>query len=345
MFLLKSKLHLASATSSPQKTEYRCHDGDYVGSMFFRVLKFIPGTGKNAGGNTGEAGENEDMNNGAEEKALRPGVSMNADTQGFWDAAKKDELAIQICSDCQNMQHPPAVRCLKCRSANLSWKKISGRGKLYSHCRVHYPRTPAFPEPPIVALVELEGTESADGGKTRIISNITDCPPEKVHIGMDLNVWFHQEGEGTFLPLFRPARPPRNEQTLKPDSLTAGQELPLCPIPITSTQIVAGAIASRDYQDVHHDPDLAHRKGSPNIFMNILTSSGLAARYISDWVGPDAIFKNLKIRLGAPNYPHDCMVMSGKVEEANGSCIQVSFQGNNSLGPHLTGTAELEIQG
>ncbi len=328
------------------ETEYHNQDGDYLGSMFFRILKFIPGTGKTSTGKTSTGktrGENGDGSEDRDELAPRPSVSMNANTRGFWEAAKKGELVIQSCDDCQNLQHPPAVRCLKCRSQNLGWQKVSGRGKLYSHCRVHYPRTPAFPEPPVVGLIELE-----EG--VRIVSNITDCPPEKVQIGMDVDVWFHP-GD-TFLPLFRPARPARNETTLKAGDIQPGQELPLCPIPITSTQIVAGAIATRDYQDVHHDPDLARQKGSPNIFMNILSSSGLAARYVSDWAGPDAIFKNLKIRLGVPNYPHDCMVMSGHIEEKSeekgkgeekSGTIQVSFVGANSLGPHLTGTAELEL--
>ncbi len=344
------------------ETEYRDQSGECVGSMLFRILKFIPGTGKKPqaeGGAEGraeskaessaqgeakyedkakseakqEAAEKDGL---AEIKASRPPPSMNADTSPFWESAKKQDLSFQYCEDCQSFQHPPAARCIKCKSKNIIWKKSSGRGTLYSHCRVHYPKIPAFAEPPIVGLIELE-----EG--VRFISNITDCPLEKIHIGMDLQAWFHKEPDGTYLPLFRPVRPPRNESGLKLDQLAKGQELPICPIPITTTQIVAGAIASRDYQDVHHDPELAKQKGSPNIFMNILTSSGLAARYISDWAGPNAVFKNLKLRLGVPNYPDDCMVMSAVVDEISGSNIKVSFQGINSAGPHMTGSAELEI--
>lgn len=85
--------------------------------------------------------------------------------------------------------------------------------------------------------------------------------------------------------------------------MRTGDELPPLEIPITRTLIVAGAIASRDYQDVHHDPELARQKGSPDIFMNILTTNGLVGRYITDHFGPRTVLRKVAIRLGAPNYP------------------------------------------
>lgn len=94
-----------------------------------------------------------------------------------------------------------------------------------------------------------------------------------------------------------------------------GEVLPALEIPITRTLIVAGAIASRDYQDVHHDAELARQKGSPDIFMNILTTNGLVGRYITDHFGPAAVLRKVAIRLGAPNYPGDTMVLTGTVEK------------------------------
>ena len=61
----------------------------------------------------------------------------------------------------------------------------------------------------------------------------------------------------------------------------------------------------RDYEAVHHDRDLAHQRGSKDIFMNILTCNGLVGRDVTDWTGPDALIKNVEIRLGAPNFPGD----------------------------------------
>lgn len=131
--------------------------------------------------------------------------------------------------------------------------------------------------------------------------------------------------------------------SLRYDDVAVGDEIPALEIPLTRTLIVATAIASRDYQDVHHDPDLAHEKGSKDIFMNILTTNGLVGRYITDWAGPNAVLKSVKIRLGAPNYPGDTMVLTGSVIEKDDGVVTVGLRGANSLGDHVTGTVSLEL--
>ncbi|WP_053853234.1 MaoC family dehydratase [Streptomyces sp. NRRL B-24085] len=120
--------------------------------------------------------------------------------------------------------------------------------------------------------------------------------------------------------------------------MRTGDELPPLEIPVTRTLIVAGAIASRDYQDVHHDPESARRKGSPDIFMNILTTNGLVGRYVTDHFGPRTVLKKVAIRLGAPNHPGDTMVLSGRVETVEGDTATVRIVGTNGIGNHVTGT-------
>ena len=129
------------------------------------------------------------------------------------------------------------------------------------------------------------------------------------------------------------------------DSVTIGQAVPELVIPITRTMIVATALASRDYEDVHHDPDRARDKGSADIFMNILTSNGLVERYVRRWSGPVAQLMALRIRLGAPNYPGDTMRLSAKVSAIDSGTGRVVLEvtGSNSLGTHLAGTAELQL--
>ena len=77
--------------------------------------------------------------------------------------------------------------------------------------------------------------------------------------------------------------------------------------------------------------------------MNIHTTLGLIQRYISDWAGPEARWTAIRVRLGAPNYPHDAMTMSGSVQavSAGTGAVTVAFRGRNSLGDHASGTAEL----
>jgi len=125
--------------------------------------------------------------------------------------------------------------------------------------------------------------------------------------------------------------------------VTVGDELPTLAIPLTRTRIVATAIASRDYQDVHHDPGLAQERGSKDIFMNILTTNGFVGRFITDWAGPDAQLRSVKIRLGAPNYPGDTMVLTGGVTRKDGATVDVALRGANSLGDHVTGTVTLDL--
>ncbi len=133
--------------------------------------------------------------------------------------------------------------------------------------------------------------------------------------------------------------------SLRYDDVNVGDELPTMPIPLTRTLIVATAIASRDYQDVHHDPGLAQERGSPDIFMNILTTNGFVGRFVTDWAGPDAVLKSVKIRLGAPNYPGDTMTMTGAVTKKEDGIVEVTLKGSNSLGDHVSGTVTLTLPG
>ncbi|MGW2560532.1 MaoC family dehydratase [Streptomyces sp. NPDC001514] len=127
--------------------------------------------------------------------------------------------------------------------------------------------------------------------------------------------------------------------------MKAGDELPPLTIPITRTLIVAGAIASRDYQDVHHDAELAKEKGSPDIFMNILTTNGLVGRFITDHFGPKAVLRKVAIRLGAPNHPGDTMTLTGTVTEVDRDTAQVRVLGANGIGYHVTGTVTVTVPG
>jgi acyl dehydratase len=126
-------------------------------------------------------------------------------------------------------------------------------------------------------------------------------------------------------------------------NVEVGTELPPLDIPLTRTLIVSTAIASRDYQDVHHDPELARERGSQDIFMNILSTNGFVGRFVTDWAGPAARIKNVSIRLGAPNYPGDTMRLTGTVDNVEGSVVTVSVRGANDLGDHVTGTVTLEL--
>jgi acyl dehydratase len=123
--------------------------------------------------------------------------------------------------------------------------------------------------------------------------------------------------------------------------LEVGVELPPWELPVTPTLIVSTALATRDFQEVHHDRDLAVERGSKDIFLNILTTTGLVERYVTDQLGHDVLVRGINIRLGAPAYPGDPLTFTGRVAEqveADGERrYLVDVRGSNALGDHVTG--------
>jgi hypothetical protein len=130
-------------------------------------------------------------------------------------------------------------------------------------------------------------------------------------------------------------------------SIEAGQVLPELVIDVTPTFVVSTAIATRDFQDVHHDRDRAIERGSKDIFINILTTTGLVQRYVTEWAGPQAMVRQIAIRLGAPCYAGDKLTFSGRVVAGTGRApgpggeYVVEVVGRCSLGDHVTGTVRL----
>jgi len=134
-------------------------------------------------------------------------------------------------------------------------------------------------------------------------------------------------------------------ETLDFEAIAQNTALPPLTVPVTTRGIVAGALATRDFQDVHHDPERARELGSPNIFMNILTTNGLVERYVTEWAGPGAFLKSIAIRLGAPNYPGDVMAFSGTVTERDPAArtLTVAVDGKNARGTHVSATVKLHF--
>ncbi|OBB62693.1 MaoC family dehydratase [Mycobacterium sp. 852014-50255_SCH5639931] len=137
--------------------------------------------------------------------------------------------------------------------------------------------------------------------------------------------------------------------TLRWADISVGDGVTPLEIPITTTMIVAGAIATRDFMPVHHDRDYANKQGSPNLFMNILTTNGYCVRFLTDWAGPEAMVNKLSIRLGVPCFPDDPLrftgTVTGKTEGTDGeNFVEVTFKGSNSLGDHVSGTAILSLR-
>lgn len=126
-------------------------------------------------------------------------------------------------------------------------------------------------------------------------------------------------------------------------TVSVGDTLPELAIEVTPTFVVSTAIATRDYQDVHHDRDAAVERGSKDIFLNILTDTGLVQRFVTDWAGPNALVRGIAIRLGVPCYAYETLTFTGQVSAVEGDVVVVSVVGRNSIGDHVTGTVRVEL--
>ena len=145
------------------------------------------------------------------------------------------------------------------------------------------------------------------------------------------------------------AGPANTVETLRWQDISEGDDVAPLDIAITTTMIVAGAIASRDFMPVHHDRDYANQQGAPDIFMNILTDTGYCSRFLTDWAGPDAMVTKLAIRLGVPVFPGHTLTYTGSItalrRDGDDGVVEVDLRATNELGEHVGGTATINLPG
>ncbi len=135
-------------------------------------------------------------------------------------------------------------------------------------------------------------------------------------------------------------------KTLNYAEVNIGDKLPLLEIEISTGLIVGTALATRDFEKVHHDKSVAQAAGLPDVFMNILTSQGLMTRFATDWSGPEAVVKSLDIRLGAPNISGMVMTITGEVKakDDDSGVVDIEVLGENNIwGMHMQGTVQLAL--
>ena len=171
------------------RTTFRDQRGEELGWLTFRVLKFIPQQRPAAA----EAGPAQP----AKPKRIRP--PMGHDNAWWWQLVEQDVLPIQQCKSCGKLHHPPRPMCDHCRSTDMGHVVASGRGTVHTFTVIHYPQFPGYDFPIVAALIDLE-----EG--TRIVSNVVECAPRDVHIGMAVQGFVQQGEDGMKLPVFRPAR-------------------------------------------------------------------------------------------------------------------------------------------
>ena len=130
----------------------------------------------------------------------KPLPTVAGETKAFWDSCRRGQLVIQYCEDCDEYQWYPRGICADCWGDSVRWVQASGRGTVWTYTVTYQNRTPGFAEmvPYVLALVELE-----EG--VRMFTNIVDCNPRDVHIGMAVEVTFQTATPQITIPYFKPA--------------------------------------------------------------------------------------------------------------------------------------------
>lgn len=129
---------------------------------------------------------------------LKPLPKPSLTSRPFWDAARRHELMLQQCGECRRFIYYPRDRCPHCFSDQLKWERVNGRGKLYSYTVVRRASSRSFADAPyVLAIVELD-----EGVK--MTTNIA-APPEKVKVGMPVEVFFDDVTPEHTLVKFKPA--------------------------------------------------------------------------------------------------------------------------------------------
>ena len=115
----------------------------------------------------------------------------------FWDGCKRGELLFQHCNNCSGATWSPALMCCHCHSLDLVWKQSKGEGEVYSWTVVWRPQTPEFTVPYAAVIMRMD--EGYD-----FLSNMIDCDPEAIQVGMRAKVAFHKLNDDITLPYFVP---------------------------------------------------------------------------------------------------------------------------------------------
>jgi uncharacterized OB-fold protein len=123
---------------------------------------------------------------------------LNKDSVEFWTAGERGELRIFRCQRCEYYVHPPVDFCPQCESRTVQPETVSGRGEVVTYTIVRKQFVPGLPVPYVIALVGLDEQRAV-----QLPTNIRNCPPESVHIGMKVKVFFEPHGD-LWIPFFEP---------------------------------------------------------------------------------------------------------------------------------------------
>lgn len=118
----------------------------------------------------------------------------------FWQGGAEGELRFQYCDACSYYIHPPSPVCPSCRRQVTQSRPVSGRAQVLTYTLNYQPWHKGMQLPLAIAIVGLDEQQGL-----HLTTNIVDCDPHEVCIGMKVEVVFEQVKD-IWLPLFRPVQ-------------------------------------------------------------------------------------------------------------------------------------------
>lgn len=307
------------------RKSYRDDDsGEELAQESFRMLRFAP----------------------APQPTARPTAVpqlVRTEDNAFWfEGAQSHRLLFQRCDDCRTLRHPPGPSCPACHSLAWSPEESTREGSLHSWTIVHHPQDSAFTYPLAIGLVDLPNG-------MRIVADF-DAVPDRLDVGMPVRIDFATHAHDEILPILRvvgttPPVDELHEQHSIPELAAqphGSVELPELVLDLDHTAIVAGALASQDYEDVHHNTLAARDRGLPDIILSINTTNGYVHRFVTDWAGPAARILEVKLTLGVPHSAGEALRFTG-IATPDGENWSVDVLGRNDAGVHVRATVTLAI--
>jgi uncharacterized OB-fold protein len=139
-----------------------------------------------------------------------PVISPSPDALEFWDGCRAGELRLPRCNACSELFFYPRALCPRCGSRDLSWQRVTGRGRLHSFCVQFHCAVPGYTGavPFVTALVDLD-----EGPRMMSLLVEAGTDPLLIHIGTSLEVAFQDTDSGWPLPVFRPVPADGSEPT------------------------------------------------------------------------------------------------------------------------------------
>ncbi|MCL3819415.1 Zn-ribbon domain-containing OB-fold protein [Aeromicrobium wangtongii] len=113
---------------------------------------------------------------------------LTEETRPFWSAAAQGHLVLPRCADCATLVWHPRPFCPRCRSWDIEWTELSGRGTVYSFTvnRTGRAEHAAYQQAPTYVLAYVQLAEGP-----RILTNIVDIDPADVRIDLPVRAVFH----------------------------------------------------------------------------------------------------------------------------------------------------------